>query len=80
MRRAHKAGPRPARLADLGVQEGPDRRDDFRAVRLQGEVAGVVEAHLGRGDVAFQASAPAGRKYGSFLPQTASSGGCLSRK
>lgn len=49
-------------------------------MRFQRQMAGVVEAHVGARDIRCQASAPAGRKKGSFLPHTASSGGWCLRK
>ena len=46
---------------------------------LQGEVTGVDETDVSIGDVALEGFG-SGRKNGSFLPHTASSGGLLVRK
>lgn len=50
-------------------------RDLFR-VGFQSEVAGVHEADAGVGRSRLKASAPPGRKNGSFLPHTASTAAC----
>jgi hypothetical protein len=66
-------------LRRLAVEKIADRRGDLLHVRLEREMAGVVEADLGVRNVALK-SLGAGRKKGSLLPHTASSGGRFWRK
>ena len=64
----------------LATQEISNCTSDFVVVGLQREVARIEEVYLGAGLSRLYASAPGGRKNGSFLPQTASSGGRFVRK
>jgi hypothetical protein len=61
-------------------EELADSGCDLLDVGLKGELTGVGETNDGVGDVTFEGFGPAGRKNGSFLPHTASSGGLLVRK
>src|SRR5258708_2584971 len=70
-----------ADVARLSVQEVADAFRDFAGMRFQGKVAGVEEANNRARNIALErASAPGGKKNGSFLPHTAKSGGLCVRK
>ncbi len=58
-------------------EEVADGRRDLISVRLQREVARVEKANRRTGMSRLNASAPAGRKNGSFLPHTARNGGLM---